>query len=249
MNSSGSLEFDRLKAHLDKNATVKREVEFAFSALLAAADPSDRGTRFLFGNGAEWILACAAWSAGVLTAPEGHNKDGFDLGDLLDEARSIWSVKASASKNSSAVRLINFMGDGKNARWDTPTVFIAPYLRGAVFIDPRTQPEIQQRAKNAKDALTITGKVIRDYADAHPENRIYFDVAVNTGQASNDAYAFIKSILDPRHFPILSRPFDAATPTKDAHLVDAITQLAQLKERGSITQDMMERAIAKILND
>src|SRR5690625_1788402 len=83
MAGSGSREFDVLKRHLETTPSVKREVEFAFSALLTAANPSDRGLRFLFGNGAEWIIAAAAWSSGVLVAPQGHNTNGFDLGDLL----------------------------------------------------------------------------------------------------------------------------------------------------------------------
>lgn len=247
MISSGSLEFDQLKKHLDASRSVKREVEFAFSALLSAANPSDRGTRFLFGNGAEWILAAASWSAGVLTAPSGHNADGFDLGDLLNKSRSLWSVKASASKSSSSIRLINFMGSGENAEWKEPTVFVSPYYSGAVFIDPNKCPEIKRQVRNATDALTLTGKIVRDFADENPQNRIRFDVAVNQGAANNDPYTFIKSILDPSHFPHLAKPFLASVPSSASNRVDDIQRLVDLRDQGLLNNEQFAKAVDQIV--
>ncbi len=39
MTGSGSPEFDSLRSHLMSNREVRREVEFAFSSLLTAANP------------------------------------------------------------------------------------------------------------------------------------------------------------------------------------------------------------------
>ena len=119
MLGSGSIEFDNVREYLNQNRDVKRELEFAFTSLLAAANPTDRGTRFAFGGGAEWIMAATAWCAGVLMAPKGHNTNGFDLTDLRNKARGLWSVKASASPKSSDIRLINYMGDGKDNAVET----------------------------------------------------------------------------------------------------------------------------------
>lgn len=222
MASSGSPEFDALKRHLETTPSVKREVEFAFSALLTAANPSDRGLRFLFGNGAEWIVSAAAWSTGVLVAPAGHNANGFDLGDLLNNARSLWSVKASASKTSSQIRLINFMGDGANAIWNEATLFVGPYVDGAVLLDPTKDPDLMDKARKGSDALVLAGGVVKKYAKDHPENHVVFDVEVNTGANSNDPYTFIKSILDPGHFPLLSKPFVASAPAVGTTMVQQI---------------------------
>lgn len=247
MDTSGSPEFDKLKRHLETKPAVKREVEFAFSALLTAANPSDRGLRFLFGNGAEWIIASAAWSAGVLVAPAGHNANGFDLGDLLDSARSLWSVKASAAKTSGQVRLINFMGDGANAVWNEPTLFVGPYVNGAVLLDPTKDSKLADQARRTSDALVLAGGVIKRYAKDHPENHVAFDVEVNTGTGANDPYAFVKSILDQRHFPILSKPFVESEPSKATTKVEEIRQLTALKAEGALTEEQFQRAIEVVL--
>lgn len=247
MATSGSPEFDTLKRHLESTPAVRREVEFAFSALLTAANPSDRGLRFLFGNGAEWIIASAAWSAGVLVAPAGHNANGFDLGDLLDSARSLWSVKASASKTSSQVRLINFMGDGANAVWNEPTLFVGPYVNGAVLLDPTQDTELAGKARKGSDALVLAGGIVKKYAKDHPENHVAFDVEVNNGAGANDPYAFVKSILDPGHFPVLSKPFVESEPTTTTTKVDEIKTLAALKENGTLTEAQFQKALADLL--
>lgn len=247
MAGSGSEEFDRLKAHLDTHPVVVREVEFAFSSLLVAANPSDRGLRFMFGGGAEWIMAAAAWCAGILTAPAGHNANGFDLTDLLESARGMWSVKASASVHSSQIRLTNFMGEGKSATWSDPTLFVSPYLGGAVFIDPKLEPDVRSQTKNSSDALVLNAKAVRDFADTHPANRVTFDVAINDGRVKGDRYAFIKSILEPAHFPHLSKPFTAAAPVNSSTLVDEIERLTDLKERGGLDDAAFNAALQALL--
>lgn len=247
MATSGSTEFDKLKKHLDSNQTVRREVEFAFSALLTAANPSDRGLRFLFGNGAEWIMASAAWSAGVLTAPAGHNANGFDLGDLLDKTRALWSVKASASSKGGQIRLKNFMGEGKDASWDEPTLFVSPYYGGAVLIDPSTDGEVRAQARKGADALILPGAVPKSYAADHPENHITFDVAVNEGAGSNDPFAFIKSVIDPAHFPNLSKPFLASMPPAQSNRVEEIERLVALRDSGALTPEQFEKAVERAI--
>ncbi|MCV7512484.1 SHOCT domain-containing protein [Micrococcus luteus] len=248
MAGSGSPEFDKLKAHLDSTPAVRREVEFAFSALLTAANPSDRGLRFLFGNGAEWIIASAAWSAGVLVAPAGHNANGFDLGDLLDNARSLWSVKASASRTSSQIRLINFMGDGANSVWNEPTLFVGPYVNGAVLLDPIKDKNLQDKARKGSDALVLAGGIVKQYAQDHPENHVAFDVQVNEGAGGNDPYAFVKSVIDPAHFPVLSRPFVAAAPVTNNTNVDEIQRLVALRDSGALTEDQFQQALNGLLS-
>ncbi len=245
--TSGSKAFDTLRDHLDSNREVRREVEFAFSSLLTAANPTDRGLRFLFGNGAEWIMACAAWSAGVLTAPAGHNVDGFDLEDLLDSATSLWSVKASAAAKASQIRLKNFMGDGSGQVWDVPTLFVSPYLGGAVLIDPELHPEVREEARNTGDALVLSAGAVKKFAESHPKNIVRFDVAMNQGGVSADPYAFIKSVIAPEHFPILAKPFLAASPRKEGSRVDDITQLVALRDRGALTEAQFQKVIEAVV--
>lgn len=250
MVGSGSEGFDRLRAHLLHDREVRREIEFAFSSLLTAANPSDRGLRFLFGNGAEWIMATAAWSAGVLTAPQGHNADGFDLADLMDNAKGLWSVKASASRSSSQIRLKNFMGAGKDADWTEPTLFVGPYLRGAVLVDPRQHPEVKAAVRHKSDALVLSGTAVKAFAADNPANHAVFDVKENTGGVAADPFTFIKSVITPEHFPRLSKPFLAAEPKKVlSNEVEQITQLSALRQNGELTDEQFKRLVAKITGE
>lgn len=246
MSGSGSAEFDTLRHHLLNTPAVKREVEFAFSSLLTAANPSDRGLRFLFGNGAEWIMAAAAWSAGVLTAPAGHNANGFDLGDLLNKAKGLWSVKASASSSAGDIRLKNFMGDGANADWTEPTLFVGAYLKGAVLVDPAQHTEVHDKMRHSSDALLLGGGVVKRFAQDNPANYVSFDVAINQGGGANDPYAFVKSVITPEHFPILSKPFLAAAPIVTDNLVEEIKKLADLRDQGVLDDESFKKAVDRI---
>lgn len=246
MSGSGSAEFDTLRHHLLTTPAVKREVEFAFSSLLTAANPSDRGLRFLFGNGAEWIMASAAWSAGVLTAPAGHNANGFDLGDLLNKAKGLWSVKASASSSTGDIRLKNFMGDGANADWTEPTLFVGAYLKGAVLVDPTQHTEVHDKMRHSNDALLLGGGVVKRFAQDNPANYVPFDVAINQGGGANDPYTFVKSVITPEHFPILSKPFLAAAPIVTDNLVEEIKKLADLRDQGVLDDESFKKAVDRI---
>lgn len=249
MAGSGSIEFDKFKKHIETNAIVRRELEFAFAKLLVAANPSDRGARFLFGGAAEWILAAAAWSSGVLVAPAGHNADGFDLADLLAKARSeLWSVKASAAAKTADIRLVNFQGSGVNRDWLEPTLFVGPYLNGGVLVDPKKATDVYAKMKRGGDSLTIRGKAIMDYCDEHPENHVAFDVAVNTGDIPYDSSAFPKSLLDPATFPHLSKPFTAAKPTRDPSTSAEIERLKALRDEGVLDDEQFSKAVAKVVS-
>lgn len=246
MVTSGSEAFDKLREHLREDHEVKREVEFAFASLLTAANPSDRGLRFLFGNGAEWIMAAAAWSAGVLTAPQGHNADGFDLADLMHDAKGLWSVKASASASSGQIRLKNFMGDGANADWTEPTLFVGPYLSGAVLVDPILHPEVKAEAKRGSDALVLGGGAVKRFSLTHPANHAEFEVTVNKGGKTGDPYAFIKSVITPDHFPHLAQPFAASQPkTAPSSRVEQILRLSEMHKAGQIRDDVFQKLVAE----
>lgn len=249
MATSGSPEFDKFKRHIESNQTVRRELEFAFAKLLVAANPSDRGARFLFGGAAEWILAAGAWSAGVLVAPAGHNANGFDLADLLAKARTeLWSVKASAAASPGDIRLVNFQGTGENRDWTEPTLFVGPYLGGGVLVDPTKATEVKNQMKRAGDSLTIRGRAIVEYKKDHPENHVAFDVAVNTGDIPYDSAAFPKSILDPATFPNLAKPFVAAKPVRDASTSAEIERLVGLRDKGVLSEEQFAKAVARIID-
>ena len=163
--SSGSLEFDKLRDHLATNPTVRKEMENAFAFLLARANPSDRAARFVVGGAVEWIVAAAAWSAKVLTVPGGHNANGFDLTDLLNQAKGLWSVKFGSQKRPSDWRLTNGLG-GAGKGFVDPTIFVHKRLGGLLYVDPATNPAIVSQVVNDGDASKLAFKVTEDFAAA-----------------------------------------------------------------------------------
>lgn len=247
--SSGSEAFDKLRHELLVNERLRLEVEHAFYVLVGAANPSDRGLRFLYGNGAEWIMAAAAWSAGVLAAPMGHNADGFDLVNLLGDARGLWSVKASASPAAGQIRLKNFMGTGQGATWEEPTLFISPYLGGAVLVDPRIHHDLAATAARKGDALAVGSAAVKRFAERCPANHAPFNVAINDSRKKPDPAAFAKTILVADSFPLLSDPFRAAQPQKGQRsLSEELEALRGLHEAGALTDAQYQRAVDSVLN-
>lgn len=244
--TTGSKEFDKLRDYLAANATVRKEMENAFAFLLARANPSDRAARFVVGGAAEWIVAAAAWSAKILTVPGGHNTNGFDLTDLLNNAKGLWSIKFSSQKNPGEWRITNGLG-GAGKGFIEPTIFIHKKLGGLLYINPELQPTVKAQATSDEDAVKLPFKVTLDFAAAHPECVAAVDIPLNEGQAANDPYAFFKDLLASDTFPNLSRVFEDAKPVPKS-VSDEVRELTELHEKGALSDTQLQRAINKLLS-
>lgn len=243
--TSGSADFDKLRDHLAANQTVKKEMENAFAFLLARANPSDRAARFVVGGAVEWIVAAAAWSAKVLTVPGGHNANGFDLTDVLNQAKGLWSIKFSSQKSPGDWRLTNGLG-GAGKGFVEPTVFVHKKLGGLLYVDPATHPSVVAQVVNDGDAAKLAFRVTLDFAEAHPECVATLDVPFNEGQAANDPYSFIKELLSPATFPNLAKVFVDATPVAKS-VSDEIRELKELNVSGVLSDPQLALAIDKLL--
>ena len=98
--TSGSAEFDLLRDKVRSERQLRNDIENLMLLVVETYNPSDRGIRFITGAIGEWILALAAYSAGVISMPAGHNADGFDLRGVLSQSKSLWSAKGSNTRNS-----------------------------------------------------------------------------------------------------------------------------------------------------
>lgn len=243
--TSGSAEFDRLRDHLAANPTVRKEMENAFAFLLARANPSDRAARFVVGGAVEWIVAAAAWSANVLTVPGGHNANGFDLTDVLSQAKGLWSIKFGSQKSPGDWRLTNGLG-GAGKGFVEPTIFVHKKLGGLLYIDPAQHPDVVAQVVNDGDAAKLAFRITLEFAAAYPECVAAVDVPVNEGQAAYDPYAFIKDLLAPSTFPNLARVFVDATPVPKS-VSDEIRQLTELRDSGVLSEAQLKLAIDKLL--
>lgn len=243
--TSGSADFDKLRDHLAANPTVRKEMENAFAFLLARANPSDRAARFVVGGAVEWIVAAAAWSAKVLTIPGGHNANGFDLTDVLNQAKGLWSIKFGSQKSPNDWRLTNGLG-GAGKGFVEPTIFVHKKLGGLLYIDPAKHPDVVAKVVSDGDAAKLAFKVTLEFAAAHPECVATVDVPINEGQAANDPHAFIKDLLSPATFPNLAKVFVDATPVPKS-VSDEIRQLTELRDSGVLSDAQLTLAIDKLL--
>lgn len=195
--------FRIFREYLGKNPLVVQEIETAFAAVLSKVDPSDRGNRFVSGAAFEWILAAACGVAGIATMPGGHSENGFDLLSLRDNMRGMWSVKSSTTSSLGAFRLTNTM-NSKGAAFSTPTIFLHPKLPGLVYLDPAIAPKIASKVEVLKDATTLSGKLILEYAIQNPQLVAPLNTPVNMKTGKGDPYLdFVSGILTAGTYPNL----------------------------------------------
>ena len=71
---------------------------------------------------------------------------------------------------------------------------------------------------------------------------------VNAGASSADPHTFIKSILDPAHFPPLAKPFLASEPRTANSNVDEIKKLVDLRDSGVLTEEQFTKAVDQLLS-
>lgn len=247
VRSSGSLAFDELRRGLAGSPAVRSEVEAALQLLIDRCDPADRGNRFVVGASVEWVVAAAAWACGILSAPGGHNVDGFDLQDLQAEARGLWSVKASFQPKPTAFRITNGLGGAGRGLTD-PTVFLHPRLPGLVLVDPGTHEDVVAEVQVKADGTVLAFKPILAHAVFRPECVAPLRVPVNEHRGKEDAaLLFAKGLVSPERFPRLSRIFSASEPRRSVSVVDAIRELGQMREAGLINADEFEAAKRSLL--
>lgn len=243
--SSGGPAFDRLRSRLATDAALRSELESALRLNVDRVNPTDQGNRFVVGGAVEWIIAAAAWEAGVLTVPGGHSLQGFDLRALQEAARGLWSVKSQSAARPGAFRISNGLGGGGRGFVD-PTVFLSPNLPGLVFADPGHHPSVVAAQKVGTDAVTIAHGAIAQHAADHPECVARLVVPRNEGRGEENPFlSYTETILTPSQFPRLSAMFRAARPASGSVAEEAL-RLVALRDSGAITGEQLDALIRKL---
>lgn len=243
--SSGSPAFDNFRDALHRDAGLRSELERALDLNVNRVNPSDPGGRFISGGAVEWILAATAYKAGVLSVPGGHSARGFDLRDLLAQARGLWSVKNQTAARATEYRLTNGLG-GAGGGFLEPTVFLSPNLPGIVFVDPQVHAETSAMAKAKPDAWVIPFRVIAAHAEARPECVASCSMPVNPKTGTHDpGMDYTRGLLAPEHFPRLSSLFRDATPPK-ASFTDELRTLVAMRDAGTISEEQFDAMITTI---
>jgi hypothetical protein len=251
--SSGSRSFDVLRGAFLADVNLRTETEWAFRLAVETYNPSDRGIRFIIGGIGEWIITLAAYKAGLITMPGGHNADGHDTESLLrEQGKNLWSVKTSYDPKASYKFTITNGQGGAGKGLVVPTVFLAPGLPGIVMVDPKTYPEMAAfvEAKEGAGETKLAKVHVLAFAENHPECVIPFTMPPNPGAAIREpSLEAVRLLVDVDQFPTLRKMFaDVRQHDTGKSLVDQIQRLKHLKDTGALTDDAYEAAIKKIVS-
>lgn len=243
VESSGSEAFDALRGALERDANLRGELEAALDLNVRRVNPTDRANRFGSGAAVEWILAAAAYAAKILTIPGGHNANGFDLRDLREDARGLWSVKNTTKRSD--FRMTNGIG-GAGAGFVDPVVFLSPALPGITFVDPHRHSEVTAQVVIKPDATVLPFRVVEEHARRHPECVAPCRMPGNPGTGTNDPWMdYVESLLSADRFPQLSRLFAASKPVAGT-LTSELQELVAQRDAGNISADQFDLLIRRL---
>ena len=241
--SSGSQAFDSLRNALAADHNLRRELEAALDLNVRRVNPTDRANRFGSGAAVEWILAAVAYSAQVLTVPGGHNANGFDLRDLREDARGLWSVKNTTRRSD--FRLTNGIG-GAGAGFTEPVVFLSPTLPGITFVDPEVHRHVTAAVVVKADATILPFRTVEAHAVDHPECVAPCRMPINPGTGEDDPWMdYVESLLSADRFPQLSRLFLAARPVQ-GNLASQLQALVAQRDAGNISQAQFDLLLSRL---
>jgi len=241
--TSGSHAFDDLRTQLARDPSLRGELEAALDLNVRRVNPTDRANRFGSGAAVEWILAAVAYAAGVLALPGGHNSNGFDLRDLRDDARGLWSVKNTTKRSD--FRLTNGIG-GAGAGFTDPVVFLSPALPGLTLIHPDLHADVTAQVQQKPDATILPFRVVEAHAQAHPECVAPCRMPTNPGTGEDDPWMdYVESLLDPRRFPRLSRLFVVSKPVQGT-LTSELQALIAQRDAGAITAEQFDLLVRRL---
>lgn len=244
LRTSGSSEFDQLRAAIASDRQLRNEIESLMLLLVETYNPSDRGVRFITGGIGEWMLAFAAYSAGVLSIPAGHNANGFDLQVMKAVAKGLWSVKGS--NRSGGDFIISNGRNGPGTGFVEPTVFWSPDLPGMVFADPKLHPRVVAGQRLLKDSTVIAKTVISAHVEEHPECLAVVDVPENPGTATKDpAFEAVKLLVEGGNFPRLRRMLEEGQKA-DSSLVGQLQALRVMRDSGDLNDEAYEAAVRRV---
>ena len=216
-------------------------MEWAYRLAVETYNPSDRGLRFITGGIGEWIVTLAAYKAGIVTMPDGHNADGHDTADLLAEVRELWSVKTSY-KPGGTFTITNGQG-GPGAGLVVPTIFLSPDLPGIVFVSPMLHADMVDQVVFGKDSTKLSKAIIAAHGRNYPECAIPFTMPENPGATVRDpGLEAVRLLLDNVNFPRLRTMFQDVATRSDVSILSQVKEVKKMHEDGTL-DDAQYRAV------
>jgi hypothetical protein len=250
--SDSTSDFAQLREAFAADPQLAQELQWLLHIAVENFNPSSRANRFIIGALVEWGIALAAFSAGILTLPQGHDADGDDVAGLRDAAKYRWSVKSSFSKQRSYQFIIqNVRGrkeDGPTERKMEETLFLHPLLPGIVHVDPVEHRQVLSALRFDGDAWVLPLQVLQDHAVTSPEHVIPLVVPPNPGAKEVDpAMDIIRAFVMQPHFQRLGSAFRQQAARSQSDVVDRLQEIKRMASDGALTEVQASAAIDKIL--
>lgn len=244
--STGNSAWDKMRLAIAKDPGLRQEIEWLMLQSVSTYNPSDRGIRFIIGTIGEWLLAFAAYAAGVVTLPDGHNADGHDLRAVLKSSDAQWSVKSSYTKGGT-FGTSNGLGGGAGMGMTAPTVFWSPEFPGMVFVDPLRHHEVKAAEVARGGQVQLSKAVVLEHARKNPDCVIQCAIPENPKTATKDpGFEAVKMLVSNGTFPRLQKMLKDTLPKDSKNIAEQIMDLRSLRDAGDLTEETYERAINKI---
>jgi hypothetical protein len=244
--ATGSFAWDKMRLAIMKDPGLRQEIEWLMLQSVSTYNPSDRGIRFIIGTIGEWLLAFAAYAAGVVTLPDGHNADGHDLRAALASSDAHWSVKSSYTRGG-AFGTSNGLGSGAGLGMTAPTVFWSPEFPGMVYVDPSAHGGVKAAEVARGGQVQLAKSVVLQHALANPECVIECSIPDNPKTATRDpGFEAVKMLVSNGTFPKLQKMLIDGSPKQQTNIAEQIRELRSLRDAGDLNETAYENAINKI---
>ncbi|MDF2145068.1 hypothetical protein [Knoellia sp. p5-6-4] len=245
-------DFEQLREAFAKDPQLAQELQWLLHVAVENFNPSSRANRFIIGALVEWGIALAAFSAGILTLPQGHDADGDDVAGLRDAAKYRWSVKSSFSKQRSYQFIIQNVRGRRGENAGDPkmeeTLFLHPLLPGIVHVDPRKHLHVLRALRFDGDAWVLPLPALMEHAQAHPEHVIPLAVPVNPQARQVDpALDIIRAFVLQPHFQRLGSAFRQQAAKSRSDVVDRLQEIKRMEGQGLLTAEQSQAAINAVL--
>ena len=243
--TSGSADFDALRAAISADPQLHTEIEWLLRLSVETYNPSDRGIRFIVGSIGEWLVAFAEYAAGLISLPSGHNTDGYDVATLRAEARDLWSVKSSYRTGGSFI--ISNGRNGPGPGMTEATIFWSPELPGWVYGHPELHPHLPSGMVERTDSWELPKFVVADHARLHPECVIEIDIPENPGTATSDpGFEAVKILVQSGPFRRLKKMLDDVESRSKTSVVEQLRELLDMHNQGLISREALDHAVQRV---
>ena len=156
------------KEAIERDLVLLRELVAAIDAVLTRYNTSVWENRFIVGGVVEQIIGASARDLGLDVQNAGKQNQGYDL-ELDGPNGAGISIKGVFATTNGMHNLVNVRGSDPERdlrdRWTTATIFVMAEV-GIGYTDPLFGAEF---LNPTGDALQISGRLLREWWEAHPE--------------------------------------------------------------------------------